>query len=276
MHRIRTRLVVGMVALLGALSCGWLLLDSLAAQQPDNKKVTGEQLRPKWNVGDVWLIETSTLPTQERSEDRKPEPTKAKWEFKVVKDDAKVHKYDCYQVEVQCKDEPDQPKSTLWVEKKTMTLRQFQTQIPVPGGFKKIVESYATDNEQPAVPVVGPLSVLPIDLPFFRSGESKAAKEEFSYEAVSSELGKKDIKDIGFAIPISQQVATVKPADVKGLVIEDLRKGLDEKEKPVVEVNLEVAGRKVRQLWQSGYPWPVFSDNGSTQMRLLKFTPAKK
>jgi hypothetical protein len=155
-----------------------------------------------------------------------------------------------------------------------MTLRQFQTQIPVPGGFKKIIESYATDEEQPAVPVVGPLSVLPIDLPFFRSGAAKDAKEEFSYEAVSSPLGKKALNDIGFAIPISQQMATVKASDVKGLVIEDLRKGLEEK--PVMEVNLEVAGRKIRQLWQPGYPWPVFSDNGSTQMRLVKYTPAKK
>src|SRR5437879_13379543 len=78
MHRIRTRLVAGLFAALAALSCGWLLLAELSAQQPD-KKVQADQIRPKWNLGDSWIIETSTTPPQARDEERKPEPVKAKW-----------------------------------------------------------------------------------------------------------------------------------------------------------------------------------------------------
>jgi hypothetical protein len=49
----------------------------------------------------------------------------------------------------------------------------------------------------------------------------------------------------------------------------------DVKIKPVYEVRLKTPLQRVRQLWQADQPWPVVSDNGVTQARLIKVIPPK-
>jgi hypothetical protein len=41
-------------------------------------------------------------------------------------------------------------------------------------------------------------------------------------------------------------------------------------------VRLKAAGSLVRQLWQPGLPWPVYSNNGIAESRLVEEAPGEK
>jgi len=59
---------------------------------------------------------------------------------------------------------------------------------------------------------------------------------------------------------------------VKGLFADIFAKDVAVQE--TVEVRIKGFDRQVRQLWQKGLPWPVYSDNGTTVSRLVKFNAA--
>lgn len=267
---IRFRKPAVLASLLGlAMAClGW------AADLPErgDRSVDVDQLRPQWQTGDRWVVETASLPLQMRSAgiaQAKSQPIR--WQF-AVQSYEKVIGDDCYRVEIRCLESGQQPATVLWIDKKSHALKQMQTQIPVPGGFKTVSESYEFASGQPS-PVLGPLNALPIDLPLFQGGQSKGS-QSFTYEANVGPAGQKAIGDLGFAYEIQQEIAAVEPDQVKGLVAESFTKSLESK--PVVEVKLRRFDRQVRQLWQPGQPWPVFSDNGTTTCRLIEVIPAEK
>lgn len=263
-------LLVGCVMVIG----GGLVATRPADSAPP--EIKEEQFRPKWKAGDKWVIETHSQSVQvrdEKVEDEDKQPG-VKWEFTVGKTE-KIAGHDCYRVEVRCL-EPGaaQPSSVLWIDQKTMTLRQFQTQIPVPGGFRTVTESYVVGEGQQA-PVLGPLTALPIDLPLFTPGSSRATK--FSYEAITGPAGKRAVGDVGFAVDIEQSIQPAKAEDLQKLLPQAMSRDLskDLEKKPVVDVKLKTPEREVRQLWQAGQPWPVYSDNGQTKAKLIKVTPAQ-
>ncbi|NUQ63327.1 MAG: hypothetical protein HUU20_12680 [Pirellulales bacterium] len=266
----RFRKPAGLAVLIGlGMACLVWAADPPPAGQ---RSVDAGQLRPQWQMGDQWIVETVSLPVQVRSAgiaQAKSQPIR--WQFAVQKYE-KVVSDDCYRVEIRCLEEGQQPTTVLWIDKKSQALKQMQTQIPVPGGFRTVSESYEFASGQPS-PVLSPISALPVDLPLFQSGQSKGS-QTFTYEANVGAAGTKAVGDLGFAYEIQQEIVEAQPDQVKGLVAEGFAKSLENK--PVVEVKLKRFDRQVRQLWQPGQPWPVYSSNGTTTCRLIEVIPAEK
>jgi hypothetical protein len=260
---------------LGLLGLGGGLLGVLRADPPLDVK--GEELKPRWKADDSWVVETRTKPVQARNDLDDTKPVPVTWRFTVKKAE-KLAGHDCHRLEVVCLDakgnvDKTQPASSLWIDQKSMALRQLQTQMPVPGGFRTLTESYAFGDNQPS-PVVGPLTALPLDLPLFTPGAARGL-EKFTYEAISGAGGKRAPNEVAFSVDIEQHMSAAKPDDVKNLVPDEFKEfSRDVKARPVVEVKLKTAEREVRQLWQAGQPWPLYASNGQTTARLLKVTLA--
>lgn len=229
-----------------------------------------EQLRPHWQVGDQWIVETATLQIQKSALHAQAERSKVQWQFTVSRID-KIQGVECYQVEAKPLVQGQAPITRLWIDRRSLALRQLQTQVPVAGELKTITESYQFPSGQPS-PVQGLLTALPVDLPLFLSGGVKGT-QDFTYQASAGPEGKKAMGDVGFAVSIQQETDAASPQEVKGLLGDDFTKDLDAK--PVVEVRLKSPMGRVRQLWQAGYPWPVYADNGTTIARLVKTTAAQ-
>lgn len=226
-----------------------------------------DQLSPKWEPGDKWTIETSSLLLQTRDEPSQIGRSRTiRWQF-AVQQYEKVISDDCYRIEVRCLlPGPPQPVTVLWVDKASKTIRQIAMQVPVRGGFKTITQNYDFPNGQRS-PVLGPLTALPLDLPLFRGGQAKGL-EKFGYTVNSGEAGAtKALGDVGFSYDVEQDVQPVDASAVKGMVGESHTKALEQK--PVAQVTLKQVDRQVKQLWQPGAPWPVYSDNGRTVARLI-------
>lgn len=252
---------LGVILALGSAGVFW----AMAQNRPD-VKTAQDRWRPRWAVGDQWVIETASRPITARSPEKEDDLVKTRWQFSVVKRE-KLIDHDCFVIEVTAlKDPKAQPRTTLWVDAKALALRQFQTQIPVPGGFTTITESYDSGRDAPASPVIGPLTALPVDLPVFVPGAKAEGEQVFSYEAVSGPSGKRAPSDVGFAVEIRQTVSPVAlDSRIKGLVPQEFSRDLEVK--PLAEVRMRSAERSVRQIWQAGQPWPVYADSGDTTTR---------
>jgi hypothetical protein len=241
------------------------------------KKADAEQIKPRWQTGQKWEVETLNQLSQYGGK-RKQEPKQKAvlWEFQVLPSE-KLGDKKCYRLQVQAKvGTRQQPLTVLWLDEKSLALRQVQTQMRVQGTLRTITESYESASGQPT-PIMTPLTAIPLDMPVFLDG-GKAALSKFSYEAFSGEAGKKDANDVGFAFDIEQRMDpvggdTIKELQSKGLLAESFTKELAAK--PFVEVRLKAAGRQVRQLWQPGLPWPAYSSNGVAQAHLVRVIPAK-
>ncbi len=260
---------VGAVAVLVAATCARLP----AAEGPpaETRSLPADRLVPQWHLGDRWIVETTTRPLQVRSDPALVATSRAiQWQFSVQRYEKSLSD-DCYRLEVRClESKQPRPVTVLWIDRQTLALRQLQTQLPTPDGFRTITQSYEFTAGQPS-PVLGPLTALPIDLPLFRAGQAKGM-ETFTYETHSGPRGTKAVGDVGFAYHVKQQIAPADADEAKTLVGESLAKGLQQK--PLVEVRIVGPQRRVRQLWQPGLPWPVYCENGSTVCRLVKVLPA--
>jgi hypothetical protein len=193
-----------------------------------------------------------------------------RWRF-AVRAVEKIDERDCFKVEVKCLVGEEQAVTTLWVDKQTMTLRRVQTQLPIAGGFRTVIENYRSSSGQP-FPAFAPLTVPPLELPLFLAGTK--GTQTFIYDASSSGEGEKAVGDIDFTFSVEQEVSRPQAEKIKGLLPENYSKSLVQK--PAVEVRLKAAGSHVRQLWQPGLPWPVYSNNGIAESRLVEETPDEK
>jgi hypothetical protein len=233
--------------------------------------VPADKLKPHWEVGDQWVVETTSQVQQSGTDGKqKPKSKPIQWQFTVQKPEPNDPK-GCYRVEVKCLTPGRQPAAVLWADQKSLALKRVETQLPVQGQWRKVVESYQSAGDQPS-PVLGPLTALPLDMPVFQSGTKSLQK--FTYEAIAGPEGTKAVGDLGFAFEVDQHVAPAGAEQVKGLLHEDFAKELTAR--PAVEVKLVTSERTVRQLWQPGEPWPSYSSNGRTEARLVKVVRAKK
>lgn len=262
--------LVGAVLALATLP---VALAAPAADEPkrDTRSPTFDELMPRWELGDRWVVETKSRPLQVRG-DTGPDTfcKPIQWQFAVQRFE-KTLADDCYRLEVKCLVAGAvQPSTVLWIDKKSLSVRKIETQLPVPGGFRTITYNYQFSSGQPS-PVLGPLSALPIDLPLFGGGEAKGM-QTFAYQMHTGPAETKQLGQLGFAYNVEQRVNPVSSEHVKGLLNETFAKSLTKQ--PVVEVRLKSGHRQVHQLWQPGLPWPVYSKNGSTECRLVKVIPA--
>jgi hypothetical protein len=274
MRREITRLGGLLVAVFTIVSSGSMHYRTTSADEPGDQQqqVQLDKIKPKWRVGDQWVIETTTLQLQtgDEEERRKPGAT-LRWRYTVAAVE-KLAGNECFRIGIQCQIEGrPQPATTIWVEKDSLALRQMQTQLPVPGGFRTVTESYQFPAGQ-ASPVITPLTALPIDLPRFLPGQAKGT-QTFQYEAVSGPAGTKALGELGFAFDV-QQTATIATAEgVKGLLHEGFAKDLAAS--PIVSLQITTSDREVTQLWRANLPWAAYTDNGTTTSRLVEVIPAK-
>ena len=247
-----------------------------AAQPPTGppgqgeKEINVRRLKPRWKVGDRWIVQTRTMQMQARrqvGQDDRGQPVQ--WQFQVQGTE-KLAGTQCYKVEIKCLAESAmKPSTTIWVDAQTMALRQTKVELPTQGGSRSVTESYEFPGGQPA-PVLGPLTALPLDLPLFLDEGTKATSQ-FVYETYVGPAGTKAIGEIGFTRGVRQDVGLKETEGVKSLLDEQFVKSLPTD--PLVEVQLSSQERSVRQLWQAGGLWPAYSDNGVTQAKLLRVLP---
>ena len=247
-----------------------------AQPETDTSKKQGKtdliQVKPKWRVGDQWIVQTETQTLQERNSlNNNQKSVPVSWRFQVTKIE-KIAGASAFRVEItsQNKAELERPQTTLWIDQQKGSICQIQTQIPVQGGFRTITESYSTQSGQPT-PVIGPLSALPLDLPLFQQGTKSTGS--FQYQSFAGPAGTKAVGEVGFTNSVEQQFEQTKPVEIKKALGESFVKSLASK--PTMNIKLKGNFRQVEQIWQKDVPWPIYSDNGSTKTKLIKFTPAK-
>ncbi len=264
----------------GEISLPVLGLTSLVPAEPQEAPpadLKPQEFKPRWKVGQKWVVETVSSQTQiNRDLKGAPKPKPVKWHFEVQGIE-KVGGDDCYKVEIKCEaGKRVQPVTTIWSNAKTMMMQQFKTQVPVQGEFRPVTEQYKQSGARPA-PVIAPLSVLPLEMPvFLDDAGTKEGKQTFDYEVISGPGEAKALGDVSFGIQVEQEVSAP-PADyAKGLNLpEDFSKGLEKA--PLMKVEIKASRKgKVEQLWQPGKPWPVFSKNGATEARLVSVTDPSK
>jgi len=220
--------------------------------------------RPKWNVGDRWVLETLTQKIQGRENLASLDPLRVRWRFAVNAIES-IADHDCYRIDIECLAKGRiRPKTTIWCDKETLFLHQIESQVVVGGRFRKVQESYSVADGATA-PVLSPLTALPLDLPVFSSKGSKSIGE-FTYLSQPLPAGSKDTSVLRFAHEVKQKV---QPATAKALksLPDSFSKNLENN--PVREIHLDGPHRSVIQLWQKGAPWPVYVDNGNTQAWLV-------
>lgn len=226
------------------------------------------QLKPRWKVGQRWVVETTSVPIQTSDASGTKPGKPVRWEFSVVRRE-KVGEHDCFRVEVSSQTAPDAPKTVLWVDDRSFALRQVEAGLLVQGEERRIKERYDFEDGQPS-PVIAPLSSLPLDLPVFSTVRPRSGK--YGYKAHSVGIAEKRGEEISFSIQVEQKLAPARLAVARGLLNEDEK--ADAKKPATYEVRMKSPEREVMQLWRPGSPWPVFADNGNTKARLIQVLPA--
>jgi hypothetical protein len=225
---------------------------------------SGSLEQPGWQIGDRWVLETLTERIQGRETKPAGTPPRIRWEFQVTKLE-KVSGRDCYRVDIQCLATGRmQPRSTIWCEKETLFLRQFQTQVAVEGQYRTIQESYDCAKGESS-PVLASINAVPLAMPaFVRKGAKSIGT--FAYQSQPFAAGVKDTGMIRFAHTITQKIL---PPGAKSLEQLPRSYSKDLESRPVTEVRLANHQQAVTQLWKKGAPWPVYAENGRTQAWLV-------
>ena len=215
---------------------------------------------PNWSVGQTWSIETESLQPQTDVQDTK---WTAQWRFLVEAID-EFEGSDCYRLVITPLEQPE-PKTTVWVDSRNFMIRRVDSQIPMPEGYVTVSEIYRAN--QP-VPVIGPLSLIPLALPCFTTEGAKSDSEAETFEYNNSDFdGIKSDLPVSFLTTVSQTVGTPDAESMKQFDASPWVKSIDTPD--VLEVKLVTQNETVRQLWDASAPWPVFSENGVSTARLL-------
>ena len=268
LRSLRILLVAILLVLAGGLPRGF------AQQTSGDLALRLDELRPRWEPGDRWTVETASRPLHIRADaDQAVRWSSLRWQFEIPAADD-LSSGDCFRVEVTCQAEGQAvPKTILWVHRDSHALRRITTGLPVPGGFEELTMSYESVSGQPA-PILGPLSALPVDTPVLYGGAK--GMQTFSYTSYLGTGESKALGEVAFAHQIEQQVTSLPQEEVQKLFGQHFAKSLEDDpfskslaERPVTEIRLKSQGREVRQLWQERRPWPIYCDNGYTVSRLV-------
>ncbi len=224
-----------------------------------------EQIGIQWQVGDTWTVETETVQIQRRNE--RESKARVRWTFEV-KSKMSLEGRPTFKLFIRCQADGRQPEIVALVDAQSYALRQLEMELPTANGFQKLVEHYEVGNNT-ASPVLTPLSALPLDFPVFQQSQQKP-QQSYQYKAVSGYPGKKAVDDIAFIYSVTQKSSTAEPAVVKSLLGESYQKNLGGGADPI-DVRIQSVDREVRQLWHPGLPWPSWSNNGTTETRLVDF-----
>lgn len=232
-------------------------------QTPVQKPRKNCKYGPDWQIGDYWIVEATNRQTQGGAQ-RQAKPVR--WRFEVV-GMARIQGRDCYQAKAEIVDAgPGNPIVHIWVDAETGALVRVANRTFAHGEWVERNQTFQGENGK-TTGVFGTIPALPIDMPLFAEDGSKAlGGDEEVYTTVDEEDGS---KALGESAPrFTYRVKTsAQPLDVdgaKGLL--DGAEGLDD----AVEITMDGGVRKVRQIWTPKSPWPVYSDNGTCEARLVE------
>ena len=143
--------LIGLVVLAGLAAAARGAEPAAADPARATRSPSFEQLIPKWELGDQWIVETTSRPLQVRGTAAAEAVCKPiQWQFAVARFEKQLTD-DCYRVEVKCLAAgAAQPATVLWIDKQSRAIRQIQTQLPVPGGFRTITYNYEFSSGQPS------------------------------------------------------------------------------------------------------------------------------
>jgi len=238
---------------------------AVPASAADQTQAALDKFRPQWQVGQQWTVETQSR--QQQTTFPQQQVVTTRWQFAVEAVDQLQGK-PCWRIVIRIA-RGDQllaePRTTVWIDRAAAAIRQIETQLPTPQGYQRATESYQSGAQ--AAPVVGLQSLLPIALPQFPEAGVKAI-DAFQYETVSGAGGIKAVGELGFVTDVRQELIQPTEEGLKAIFGEPQIKALEDQ--PLVEVKLSTPEQTVRQIWREASPWPVFADNGVTQMRLVE------
>lgn len=233
------------------------------AQTPVQKPRKNCKYGPDWQIGDYWIVEATNRQTQGGAQ-RQAKPVR--WRFEVV-GMARIQGRDCYQAKAEIVDaDPGNPIVHIWVDAETGALVRVANRTFAHGEWVERNQTFQGENGK-TTGVFGTIPALPIDMPLFAEDGSKAlGGDEEVYTTVDEEDGSKALGESAprftYRVKTSAQPLAVDGA--KGLL--DGAKGLDD----AVEITMDGGVRKVRQIWTPKSPWPVYSDNGTCEARLVE------
>ena len=218
---------------------------------------------PKWRIGQTWYIETESRQPQTDVPDTK---WIAQWQFTIEAID-QFENSDCFRLAITPREHPE-PKTIVWVDSQSFMIRRVDSQIPTPNGYVTVSEMYRANRP---VPVLGPLSLIPLALPRFALDGLKSGNETERFEYNNSDqVGVKSDSEVAFATEVSQTVVMPNAESMKLFKTSPYVKNADHPN--VLEVKLETRHETIRQLWDTSSPWPVFSENETSIARLLDVT----
>jgi hypothetical protein len=253
------------------LSAPWVACAAALLVAAARAPAASDDLKPRWKVGDRWVVETETRPVHATDAPRGArKPLVARWEFKVAGVE-KVGGHDCYRVDIRHEGVAEEPFVTLWADRDSLALRQSAVRLELRGKARQVTRRYEFDGGQ-ASPVLGPLGNLPLDLPVF-TAERPRGGVKFKYTALSgADRPRGGLAGLEMPTEVEQQVEPVRTEKVKDLLGKETPRGADA---TVYRVQLETPRCKVLQLWQAGQPWPSYAENATTVARLVKVIPAE-
>jgi hypothetical protein len=221
------------------------------------------KFKPQWQVGQTWIVETTTTLLQHGDDlacVRRVQTVR--WSFQVEQIEPVLDE-PCFRLIAKPVGlHPQGMGVRLWATVDNLTLRRVEIDFIAAGETRTLCETFQ-GLATPTYPAQAPFVLLPLDLPCW---ETIAAKEPgvFSYEVIPGDPEKKEPGGLRFRYHIEQK--TVDPAQLaKGQAGTDGKAITGER----IGIELKTPLGQVKQVWQSGQPWPIWATNGRTQARLI-------
>lgn len=244
-----------------------ILFSLLCAILSFSQPASGQELHLNWQQGDRWVVETT--PRMSTMSSSISSNNKLKWSFEVVGLE-KIREHECWHTSIRCIEANVQsPEIDIWVDKQNGMMVRTTSSLTYATHKAKLTETYLPSNGK-ATPVFGMIPALPLDMPVLSTAATNNTKslEPQIYETMTGDGQTKDLGDLGFANMVAQNVQPVTSSVTKSLNTISSDNGF--------EVNIFANNRKVRQIWAPGKPWPVYSNNGVTESRLIEYIPAAR
>lgn len=225
----------------------------------------GADLRLNWQPGDRWVVETTPRMSASSSHSS---GTKLRWSFEVTGTETVLER-ECWHASIRCPDAGIRgPKVEIWVDRQNGMLLRASSRLDYGTHKAELTETYVTPDGK-AVPVLGMIPALPLDMPILDgvSGRTKSLEPQI-YQTLTGSGRTKDLGDPGFANMVSQSIQPARNSVFKSLNSSQTSEN--------VRVEIHTANRTIQQIWTPGKPWPIYSSNGVTESRLVEYVPAER
>ena len=283
--RKHTLLGVALVAALGAtltLGARWnasreLPFERVASAQEPTSPAPTLQYGPAWRVGQTWTVETVALPQASPEAFNADEETLGepiRWRFTVDGENL-LYGRKCFRATIVCQlESATKPTIQIWVDQKTKELVGVKSTTDFGDRKLTICEAYLGGPQETGA--LGPLTALPLDMPYFKPGFGAELK---GLEATDEIEGLRFVSDEDFELdaPQTKSLSDATPTFARKIRQKATRlqttKAIGDREynaeSMLYEVSLDGGDVQVNQIWAPNQPWPLVSENGATRATLI-------